>query len=149
MKRFFLFLALCIVAVSGFAETTAANRRAIKVHYKGSDQTREIAVLVPARCKHPNSYFRSYVGVYIAQWNSRIREELIMLGNPPKPGREKLFAALKASKLERFEEDDEIAPADSVADEDLLAANVTKGAATIDAKEAVEADLKALRAKNR
>lgn len=148
MKNLFLLCVFCFATVAGFAATPTA--RTIKVAYKNSDQTREIAVVIPARCKHPNTYFRSYVGVYIAQWNSRLREEIIMLGTPPKPGREKLLAVLKASKLERFEDDDQIAPADKAEDDDdLLPLNVTKGAATIDAKEAVEADLKALRAKNR
>lgn len=148
MKNLFLFVSLFVATVAGFA--AAPTTRTIQIPYENNGQTRELAVVIPAHCKFPDTYFRCYVGTYISWWNTKRRQEITRLGNPPKPGREKLLAALKASELARFEDDDQIAPADNAkSDNDIGPLSVTKGAATIAAQEAVEADLKVLRAKNR
>jgi hypothetical protein len=153
MKRIFLFFALFLAAVSGFAESpahvTTGNRRSIKVHYANSDQTREIAVVIPTRYKHQNNYFRRYVSAYIARWNSRLDDEALLLSDSKKASDVKLRRAYEAAKLEYFEDDDQIAPADKVAGEDYIGDKVRTGGAGPDAWEAVEADLKVLRAKNR
>ena len=157
MNRLFLACALLLAPAAVFAGSTVAEtvgvttgvRRSIKVHYINSDQTREIAVVIPSRYKQQNNYFRRYVSAYIGRWNSRLDDEALLLIDSKKPAEIKLRKAFEASKLEYFEDDDQIAPADKATSDEYIGDKIRTGGAGPDAWEAVEADLKKLRASNR